>query len=119
LESPGDCGKEKRHIAPFLAKGLRESLVILLLLHLLTVAAMAASPAFHEWLHHDSDQEDHDCAVTLFLSGGVEEVLQPLLQIERIAVLDRELEMLAPAAHHAVQARTGILEHAPPAGLVG
>ena len=35
----------------------------------LLLAIMAASPAVHHWLHADSDQQDHECAITLYTQG--------------------------------------------------
>jgi len=32
---------------------------------------LSVSPQLHEWIHPDADHEDHDCAVTLFLGGGL------------------------------------------------
>lgn len=43
----------------------------LLILSLLMTVLMAASPSLHEYFHHDADQADHSCAVTLFTHGGV------------------------------------------------
>ncbi|MBV9731189.1 MAG: hypothetical protein JO275_00345, partial [Verrucomicrobia bacterium] len=38
---------------------------------------LTVSPQLHELIHPDADHEDHDCAVTLFLGGGL--VHSPLL----------------------------------------
>jgi hypothetical protein len=32
---------------------------------------LSVSPQLHELVHPDADHEDHDCAVTLFLGGGL------------------------------------------------
>src|ERR1700740_2436707 len=32
---------------------------------------LTVSPQLHELIHPDADHEDHDCAVTLFLGGGL------------------------------------------------
>jgi hypothetical protein len=32
---------------------------------------LSVSPQLHELIHPDADHEDHDCAVTLFLGGGL------------------------------------------------
>jgi len=34
------------------------------------LAVLAASPALHEWLHHDAGDTNHECAVTLFQHGA-------------------------------------------------
>jgi hypothetical protein len=111
---PAACGKFSARSTHFGARRFEEGIALLLLVHLLTVAAMAASPSFHEWLHHDSDHEDHECAVTLFLSAGIQSTVQPVLQFERIALFDRELAALEIAAPGLPLLRSGILEHAPP-----
>ena len=36
-------------------------------------ALLAVCPTLHELIHHDADDEHHDCAVTLFLAGQVEQ----------------------------------------------
>jgi hypothetical protein len=35
----------------------------------LVLGVLAANPAAHHWLHHDSDDPDHDCGVVIFASG--------------------------------------------------
>jgi hypothetical protein len=35
------------------------------------VLTLSFSPQLHEFIHPDAEHEDHDCAVTLFLGGGV------------------------------------------------
>ena len=47
-------------------------LVCLLIAHLLIVVALAASPQLHQLLHHDADHSDHECAVTVMISGGTD-----------------------------------------------
>jgi hypothetical protein len=34
--------------------------------------ALVASPVLHKCLHHDADQADHECAVTLLAHGNCE-----------------------------------------------
>jgi len=41
----------------------------LLLVSWLFTTAMAASPALHEFFHHDAGSPGHSCAVTLFTHG--------------------------------------------------
>jgi hypothetical protein len=48
---------------------LKTVLSALLSLQLLALLALAASPALHHVLHHDSDKPDHDCLVTIFAKG--------------------------------------------------
>jgi hypothetical protein len=49
----------------------RKASAVLLCAMVLFLAALAASPSLHEWLHHDANEPNHDCAVTLFVHGQV------------------------------------------------
>jgi hypothetical protein len=49
----------------------------LLIVAIFWVLTLTVSPQLHELIHPDADHEDHDCAVTLFLGGGL--VHSPLL----------------------------------------
>jgi len=40
-------------------------------LQILFLLALAASPALHHALHPDSDKADHDCLVTAFIKGAL------------------------------------------------
>lgn len=44
---------------------------LLALVLYLVVQAFAASPSLHHFIHHDADQADHQCAVTLLSHGQV------------------------------------------------
>jgi hypothetical protein len=97
--------------------GWQKALVCLLVGQLLVVAALVACPHLHQLFHHDADQRDHECAVTVMLSGGSDEVVPPLIVIaapffggsgESIApTVAGEIAPLFLGAH--------IFEHAPPA----
>jgi hypothetical protein len=50
----------------------RRAVAIVALLHLFALITLAASPSLHEWVHHDSDSCDHECAVTAFVGGQVD-----------------------------------------------
>ena len=50
--------------------GWQNALVCLLVSQLLIIAALAASPHLHQLFHHDADHGDHECAVTVMISGG-------------------------------------------------
>jgi hypothetical protein len=92
----------------------KQAITALLLFHIVVIAAMAANPALHERMHHDADHEDHDCAVTLFLSGGIHTPLTvAVLAIDGL-VIHRELIFFEVSRPPATFARNGILEHAPP-----
>lgn len=53
-----------------LLEAVRPLVAALLLAHVLAILVMAASPRVHHWAHPDADDDDHDCAVELFLHGG-------------------------------------------------
>lgn len=78
-------------------------------------AVLAVCPSVHELIHHDADDEHHDCAVTLFLSGQVEQALtDPIIVTQPTRVelpLSRTCE--APASGSFFLS-CRILEHAPP-----
>ena len=50
---------------------VKPALAGLLAVLLLSLSAMAASPALHQWLHSDAGAANHECAVTLFAKGQV------------------------------------------------
>ena len=56
----------------------RRVLAALLLAHLLVLAALSVSPAWHHWLHADADNDAHTCAVTLFQRGDTVDAPPPV-----------------------------------------
>ena len=46
---------------------------------------LTVSPQLHELIHPDADHEDHDCAVTLFASGGIHFAAIDLLDVGKPA----------------------------------
>ena len=54
-----------------LVQTAQRSLSTVLVVAILWVLALTVSPQLHELVHPDADHEDHDCAVTLFLGGGL------------------------------------------------
>ena len=63
-------------LAPLIRTGQRW-IAALLVVAVLWALTLSVSPQLHELVHPDADHEDHDCAVTLFLGGGL--VHSPLL----------------------------------------
>jgi hypothetical protein len=59
------------------SKGWQSALIGLLLANLLIVVALAAAPQLHQLFHHDADRGDHECAVTVMISGGSDGSLVP------------------------------------------
>jgi hypothetical protein len=86
-----------------------------LILALLWLLTLAASPSLHELVHPDADHEDHDCAVTVFLSGGFGQVVA-----EPITIREPDLELVYFSPGETRQRIVicpiirSILEHAPP-----
>ena len=40
-----------------------------MILFVLVLAALSANPSWHEYLHHDAQEQGHECAITLFAHG--------------------------------------------------
>ena len=70
-------------------------------LFLIALGLLAASPQLHAALHPDADHEDHSCAITLF-SHGVDDGAAPA-----VVVLDPSVRLealVAPSASRLVTA---------------
>ena len=63
-------------LGPLIQTGQRWSSAVLVVA-IFWALTLTVSPQLHELIHPDADHEDHDCAVTLFLGGGL--VYSPLL----------------------------------------
>ena len=78
-------------------------------------AVLAVCPSVHELIHHDADDEHHDCAVTLFLAGQVEQALLHPIVIWQPAQSELPLSRTYDArASGSFFLSCRILEHAPP-----
>ena len=79
-------------------------------------AVLAVCPSVHEMIHHDADDEHHDCAVTLFLAGQVEQALvEPIVILTHTEPVELLLQRICDAATSgAFFLSRCILEHAPP-----
>ena len=90
-------------------------MAVLLLAHVLAVVALAVSPRLHHWVHPDADDDQHECAVALFLHGGCD---QPPPPVAVPACADAWQEILPhafpPAWVASVFSTSRVLEHAPP-----
>src|ERR1700674_266509 len=67
----------QRPVSREASKAPSGSIVIFLFLAVMLqwAAVLVVCPSVHELIHHDADDEHHDCAVTLFLAGQVEQAL--------------------------------------------
>lgn len=87
----------------------------LTLCHIVVAIAMAASPAIHEFIHHDADDDDHDCVVTVFHAGGTDRpATQPVFAA---AILPQQFFSVAefdPQWVASLFVSQCVLEHAPP-----
>lgn len=100
---------------PRIAALARLALLCAVVVGLVFGAALAASPQFHAWLHHDGDHPEHVCLATTLQTGGIEEVLVVVMAVEPMA------EPVTTSAPHAIAEADSfflscrVLEHAPPA----
>jgi hypothetical protein len=94
----------------------QKALVCLLIGELLIIAALAGSPQLHQLFHSDADRGDHECIVTIMISGGsdgspVPQVLDAKAIFRTASDFSAEIQTadVAPlylSAH--------VFEHAPP-----
>jgi hypothetical protein len=78
-------------------------------------ALLTVCPAVHELIHHDADDEHHDCAVTMFLAGQVEQApIDPIVVAKPILVAELPQRTFESAASSSFFLSCRILEHAPP-----
>ena len=75
---------------------------------------MAVCPDLHRAIHADTDDRSHECAVTLFASGGVDHGPAPLLVVEPQRIEMPPVQALHAADVAAVFLLGAVLEHAPP-----
>jgi hypothetical protein len=108
----------RRHIICYIANSLQykkehffqfgKSFVAILLMGLvLFMAVLASSETLHKLIHHDADEADHQCAVTLFAHGHVESavcdipIVTPTVWVETVpfaefSVFSTAIENLPP-----------------------
>src|SRR5438552_13937302 len=98
------------------AKAWQSAFACLLISSLLIVVALAASPRLHQLFHHDADGNEHECAVTVMVSGGSDDSLVPQA-FEAGAILPVALDFL-PETHSRdvvpLFLSAHVFEHAPP-----
>ncbi len=88
---------------------------MVVIFQLLVVQAMATWGAFHQHVHHDCDEPDHHCAVTLVLSGGYQNEVPDVVPVE-VRTEKPEVPVTALVASDSLPSHLvgGILAHAPP-----
>jgi hypothetical protein len=89
------------------------SLFLVAMLQWATV--LGVCPSLHELIHHDADDEHHDCAVTMLLGGQVEQpVIDPIV-ITQPAVVTVPLDWsYETQSFGSFFLSCRMLEHAPP-----
>lgn len=103
------------HIRQF--RSLQLLVTVIVMLQLMVVQAMAASGELHKHLHDHADESDHECAVTLMLSGGYDTVVPDIVPVEFVPE-QPPLAVNVPHAADSVPSHLvgGVLAHAPPRG---
>jgi hypothetical protein len=93
-----------------------QQIVSLLLVAMLQWATvLAVCPGLHELIHHDADDEHHDCVVTLFLAGQVEQPAIDPIVIANPVVLPAPLDQSSDTrSFGSFFLSCRMLEHAPP-----
>ena len=95
--------------------GFPRAIGFAVILHLLAVLWLAASPALHAAAHPDASEPEHACCVTLFETGSFH--TPPLLAVFCVSVTQPVIERIRPARvwFSGDIFSVGVLEHAPPA----
>ena len=99
----------------FHLSGFPRAIGLAVLLHLLAVLWLAASPALHAAAHPDASEPEHACCVTLFEAGSFN--APPLLAVFFVSVTQPIIEHIRPIRVWVGENFfvLGVLEHAPPA----
>src|SRR5882672_4581144 len=99
----------------FHLSGFPRAIGFAVILHLLAVLWMAASPALHAAAHSDASEPEHACCVTLFEAGSFN--APPLLAVFFVNVTQPVIERIRAVSVWLGKKFfvVGILEHAPPA----
>ena len=95
--------------------GFPRAIGLAVILHLLAVLWLAASPALHAAAHPDASEPEHACCVTLFEAGSFH--APPLLAVFCVSVVQPIVERIRAASVWVgeIFLVVGVLEHAPPA----
>jgi hypothetical protein len=96
----------------------RNALVCLLITEFLIIAGLAASPQLHQLFHHDADHGDHECIVTVMISGGSDGSPTPQI-LEAGGAFPTAFAFSPELQSHDVASiflSAHVFEHAPPIG---
>ncbi len=86
-----------------------------LLSALLWVLALAAAPQLHELIHADSGSGNHECAVTLIQSGGVDDAPVVIVLIAWLPICHFVFPKCDAQGAPSLFLTRAVFEHAPPA----
>jgi hypothetical protein len=76
---------------------------------------LAVCPSLHELIHHDADDEHHDCAVTMLLAGQLEQPAVDPIVITKPALVPVPLDLTCQSrSSGSFFLSCRLLEHAPP-----
>jgi hypothetical protein len=76
---------------------------------------LAVCPSLHELIHHDADDEHHDCAVTMLLAGQLEQLAIDPVVIPKPALVPVPLDQTRERqSFGSFFLSCHLLEHAPP-----
>lgn len=92
----------------------RLALVSAVLAGFVLALALAASPELHERIHHDADQEEHQCLATTIGGGGCEDALVAPMLVGFVAVFSATVPAEYSRAAGSLFLSCRVLEHAPP-----
>ena len=76
-----------------------QAVALLLVMMILVLVTLAASPVAHAWLHPNAHDSDHDCAVTLYAQGTT----VPLTVVSVPLIVWRQVDIAAPGGETSVR----------------
>ena len=91
-----------------------QALILALIMGYVCMLAMASSPSLHHWLHGDSDEPDHHCAVTALLDGQFDRSTTLPVAVMQPALHPETVPLPSPASEPLVALRSGVRGRAPP-----
>ena len=87
------------------------------MLQMLVLQVMAASGSLHKHFHHHADEPEHECAVTLMISGGYDSVLPDILPVDVASEPPDVPVWILATVNFAPSRRVGgVMAHGPPRG---
>ena len=94
---------------------LRQSIAIAVALCVLVAGWMAASPQAHQDLHHDAEDADHECLITMMASGAIDHLITTAVIVFCAVQVVQRLSNLHSEWVLPLFLNGSVLEHGPPA----